>query len=55
MVTGLTVAGNAVPAAENDSTSLIAVLAAPTESTSGAFPCGLICLATTWSSEAAVA
>ena len=31
------------------------VLAAPTDSTSGALPPGLICFATTWSSDAAVA
>ena len=55
MVSGLTVAGNAVPGAENDRISLIAVLAAPTDSTSGAAAFGLICFAITWSSDMAVA
>ena len=35
--------------------SLIAVLAAPTDNTSGSAAFGLICLAITWSSDTAVA
>ena len=54
-VVGLTVAGNAASLPENEITSLMLVLAAPTDSTSGLLALGLITFAISWSSDAAVA
>ena len=54
-VVGLTVAGNAVSLPENGITSLMFVLAAPTDKTSGLLALGLIAFAISWSSDAAVA